>query len=368
MIQPKRDSNMQLLRIAAMCMVILHHLTWHGFYHQLAAYPEAFHYPVFFQRLLIVETFLPMGKTADAIFLLISGYYLVERGAGVSLSRSAKKLISQVAFASVLLVVCSTGYYFLHKEAEVGLEDIIQFNSGWWFVGYYFCVIVIGGLWLNGFLMKLSRKQYSEFLLLVFGAFSLSWAGSLLDSLAAGLRTLIAGLWLYSMGGYIKKFNPFRHLRFWMLPAGFVLVYLLVWLSYYNASINNIQKYLQTDQQLRYIQVRRLYEDYSIVPISLGLLLFEMARRIRLPYSRVIDWLGGASFMVYLIHDNDFVRWIWRERDLTALMQNSPLQFLLWCMKTVVVVYGIGCAAYLLYQAVMKLIAGSRKQAAVSEP
>lgn len=70
----------------------------------------------------------------------------------------------------------------------------------------------------------------------------------------------------------------------------------------------------------------------------------------------MINFLGGATFMVYLIHDNDFYYGLWNTQDWITLLYWHPYSFisklLLWAGMT----FGSGVAFYILYLGVKKVI------------
>ena len=75
-----RKSNFELLRIIAMIMIILHHITIHCVNVQLGdkslyALGEYFNKTVFIKRLLIPQLFMPAGKIGNIIFILIAVEY-----------------------------------------------------------------------------------------------------------------------------------------------------------------------------------------------------------------------------------------------------------------------------------------------------
>ena len=168
--------------------------------------------PFFYSKLFLVEALLPFGMIANAVFIIISGYYLVEKGKDIDLGKISKKLLLQVGFAAAVLTVGSAIYYRIvvpDVDTVISMRTILDFNSMNWFPGFYFFVVVIGGLFLNGFLTKSGEKEYRTFLLVVIGLVSLTWSGGVLEGLAGGLRTLACGVFLYALGGYIKRYNPF---------------------------------------------------------------------------------------------------------------------------------------------------------------
>lgn len=81
-----RSSNIELLRILAMFMIIIFHISDHCVKVQLTDTASMlrmnnglFCEPVFYKKLLLLSTFAPMGKIGNVIFITISGYFMVQR-------------------------------------------------------------------------------------------------------------------------------------------------------------------------------------------------------------------------------------------------------------------------------------------------
>lgn len=83
-----RSSNIELLRIVAMFMIIMYHIAIHVVRVQItnqSAIGEAaafFNRPVFIPRILLVNVAMTFGIVSNAIFILISGYFMANRGGG----------------------------------------------------------------------------------------------------------------------------------------------------------------------------------------------------------------------------------------------------------------------------------------------
>ena len=70
--------------------------------------------------------------------------------------------------------------------------------------------------------------------------------------------------------------------------------------------------------------------------------------------SRIINFAAGASFMVYLIHDNPFVRNYWcYADDWVSLIHNNVIMFPVKLFGRAVLIYLMGIVVYLLYKAVL---------------
>ena len=196
-----RSSNIELLRILAMFMIIIFHISDHCVKVQLTDTASMlrmnnglFCEPVFYKKLLLLSTFAPMGKIGNVIFITISGYFMVSKGNGINLAKISKKLLLQLGFAAVSLTLVSSFWYRMTDGVFLKLVNINKFNSMSWFVGYYFFIMVIAYLFLNKFLAKLDKQKYFTFLIVLFAFIQFRWTGSMANSLANGLRTLLTGI------------------------------------------------------------------------------------------------------------------------------------------------------------------------------
>ena len=95
-----RSSNIELLRVIAMLMIILHHITVHCVYVQLTDITSInrlgnglFNYPLFYKRLLILASMVPLGPIGNALFVLISGYFMISKEKKINLVKISKKLL-----------------------------------------------------------------------------------------------------------------------------------------------------------------------------------------------------------------------------------------------------------------------------------
>ena len=89
-----------------------------------------------YKKLLILASVSPMGQIGNGIFILISGYFMANKGKDIDLTKMSKKLLIQMGFTSITLTVMSMA----------------------WFIGYYFAVIVLVKVSLTiGFLNGIKR-------------------------------------------------------------------------------------------------------------------------------------------------------------------------------------------------------------------
>lgn len=354
-----RVSNIELLRIIAMLMIIMYHIVCHCVNVQLtdtnsmARMNNAlFNHPVYFKKLSILHAIMPLGITGNGIFLLIAGYFGVEKGDKLNIAKTSRKLLLQQGFAAVILTIASTVCYHLfwaHRNVYIGLIGINWFNSMSWFVGYYFLVVLLARLFLNQFLQRMDRKQYGAFLIVIFAFTQFGWSGGLADALASGSRTLVTGIFLYSFGGYMKKYQPFEKIRPWAWLLAIGITYILIFVTDYNSVSQRIEDYISGGSQGDFIQSVNGYSDFNIVIMILSTSVFELFRRIRIPCNRVINFIGASTFMVYLIHDNGFFYSLWNTKDWITLLAYHPGRFVLSLAVWTAGTFGVGLASYLGY-------------------
>lgn len=240
-----RSSNIEMLRVVAMFMIVLFHITCHCIVPQLnnAGTPMVSYFtqPIFHKRLFLLDWLNTLGIISNAIFILISGYFMANReSANIKLGRVAQKLLLQLGFASLLLVCIPPLIHLMNPGFPMNMQGIGIFNGMSWFAGYYFLVVTCGALFFNNFLHQLDREKYAAFLLTLFAFIQFSWSRERVEALAAGLGTVLTGLLLYALGGFIKRFEPFQTIKSAAFVSIIVLINGLVLLSGYNLTENKI--------------------------------------------------------------------------------------------------------------------------------
>ena len=370
-----RASNIELLRIVAMFMIISYHIILHCVNVQLVNLASIeklqngwFNNPLFYKQLLALALMMPFGLVGNAIFIMISGYFLADKE--IDMLKISKKLLSQLLFAAVTLVVASA--IFIRQVSTGDVPETLYsyiriqyFNKMSWFVGYYFIIMLLAFCFLNRFLASLDRKKHLGFLFTILAISQLGWSGSLLDDLANGLRTVVIGIFLYALGGYIKKYNPFEKIRGYVLVLIIVLTNCLIGISYHNTVMGKIQSYYYNQATTGmtatdFTQSIPKFDNYSIVVVIIGVCIFELFRRLRLPELKVLNAIAQGTFMIYLLHDNGFAYSIWQTQDWITLLYNDFWGFVIKLGIWTGAVFVIGLAAYGLFLLIARVLKKSR--------
>lgn len=307
----------------------------------------------------------------NAIFMLITGYFMSARGTprkttdislfdnfgpSFNVGPTVWKTVSMLLFASVFLMFGSTFCHLIDPERFHTALSIDEFVRNWWYFGWYISIVLSAAFFLNKLLSMFDKREFTIFLIVLFALFSLGWTGELLDSLAkghhSGLRYYVVGIFLYSLGGYIKRFKPFDNLHWWVFALLIFIVYVVLFVSQYNVTITQIDSFAKNSDAFKQVLPRPGL--YHPAPLIIAVCLFELFRRINIPTSKVINFLGAATFMIYPVHENSFTQKLYMSKKwINALInhKSSPELFLLFFKWTVVLfIAGVVCyVCYLIY-------------------
>ena len=337
-------------------MIIMYHIGCHCIINQLTDRGSMermgnalFTSPGFSRKLMLLDGINTFGIIGNVVFILISGYFMVGKGKNINLFDIAVKLLTQQGFVAIMLVVVSTLVYHLAGGAFIQMMNITTFNGMSWYVGYYFLIILLAYCYLNDYLNRLNQKRYLSFVATLFAITQLSFSTGILEGVASGLSTLCTGIFLYSLGGYIKKFNPFCNVKSSVFILVITVVFGLIFWSNYNVTMNNVEIYHLNNSTDIFIQSIIGFRNNSIVVILIGLSLFELFRRLSISNSRVINYIGASTLMTYLIHDNDFFYSIWNTKDWITLLYNSPIKFVSSLTKWTIGTLIVGVICYTAY-------------------
>lgn len=249
----------------------------------------------------------------------------------------------------MLLSLVSLIVSLLPGQSGVTVINASSFNTMSWFIGYYYLIFLIAALFLNKFLNELNERQYLTFLLTLFAIISFSWSNKLFNSIFDGCSALLTGIFLYSLGGFIRRYEPLKCIRSYGIIAVLAIVYVLVLICFYNENRSNMQNHIAAGNKDYYTYCFASYSLNNIFIIILAVSLLELFTRIKLSNSKLINLLGSATFMVYLVHDNSFLYSLLKRIDWVRPLHDTPVLFLVMLAKYVLLVFVGGVAAYILY-------------------
>lgn len=300
----QRNSNIELLRLICMFFVVASHI------------PAFATTGIFSMGLTLNKSILSLfrlgGGIGVDIFVLISGYFLIN--SKFFLTRIVK-LAAEVWIYSVSLyiIMCLTGNASFSVSDFVHSLLPITYNQ-YWFITAYMIMSLFAPL-LNIALKSLGKTGHLRITVLALACFSviptalnLIYAYSLrnvtlpeTDIYSAPVYFII----LYSVGAYIRLYgvNISRAASVIAVCAG-VLGQLIVVASLYLISNVNEASYWDIDL---------LIEANSSFQTAAAFGIFTLVIAAKPRVNKVINFISGGAFGVYVIHETPSIRnWLWK--------------------------------------------------------
>lgn len=287
-----RNSSIELLRIISMILIVFHHFAFHGGFKWQTNSVIISHFWYNF--------IYGGGKIGVNIFVLISGYFLIDRKiSALDCIRRILKFWGQVFFYSVVIFLIS----IIIDTKNWGMQSLIKTCfpitfSAWWFASTYFVLLLIHPF-LNKFLNNLEKESYQKLLIL----FIVCW--SIIPTFTNSEYQGNSLLWfatLYAIAGYEKKYK-FR--SEFTSKHYFKLCFLFSILTYLCGAIFII---IGKRWNIFATHETYLYGQEKIPILLISLTLFLAFVRWKMSYHKWINIIASATFGVYLIHDNKIVR------------------------------------------------------------
>lgn len=270
------------------------------------------------------------GKIGVDIFVLISGYFLINSNGSLFNFKRILKFWGQVFFYSIgiYIVFCFAGVSNFSITSLMKSLLPITFLS-WPFASTY-CVLYIIHPFLNMFLCGLDKKRYQSLLVMLVILWSV--IPTFTKSTNQG-NTFIWFVTLYAIAGYAQLYgfnNNYTSKHYFIFCAISSL------LTYASCVI-----FMFMGERWNFFSSRSTYfygqEKVTIFFISLT--LFMAFEKLKMNYHKWINIFASATFGVYLIHDNAIVRpFLWVNVFKNVQYQNS-LILIPYSILVVAVVY-----------------------------
>jgi len=304
----QRNSSIELLRIILMLVIVSHHFAVHG----------GFSFPLseISASSLWVLLLSASGKMFLNVFVIISGYFLVNKNKYLFDLRQLIKLWTQIAFYSIgiYLVFVLTGREIF--SAKTLIKSMIPIcSSAWWFASTYFVLFLLHPF-LNRLLLALDKSAFKCGLIIMLVCWSLV---PTFASYSLQLNKLLWFICLYSIGAYIRIYGMNPHLG----RKHYVAIGTVTFMLMFVASL--LIRFLCTKWDFLLSYADHLYMMENSLPvIIISICIFMFFEKTKLSYNGVINIIASATFGVYLIHENYFVRsFLWIDLFRNAEFQNS---------------------------------------------
>ena len=325
-----RNSNLELYRIIVMLMIVAHH------YVVNSGLMEALQYSPLSPSSSAMLMFGGWGKIGINCFLLITGYFMCKSEFSW---QKLLKLYLWIAFYSVLIYVIFviTGHEKLSLfRSLLTLWPLTEFTPN----GFVSCFLMFYLFipFLNLFLQHLKQKphQYLIILLLVFYGVLPT-----VPKIHIQFNYVSWFIAIYIIAAYIRIYGlmPKVSHRMW----GVLTLVLIIICSF---SILGMEAIYKLNLVNSFAPYHFVADSNKIMPILTAVASFMYFKDLKIPQSKLINAIGGATFGVLLIHANsDAMRqWLWKETfDCVGHFSSSLLWTLGYAIISVLLIF-IVCA------------------------
>lgn len=304
-----RNSSLELLRIVAMLMIVAFHFFRHGGFD----FPE----DSFTVNRIYYQFLLMFGNFGNAVFVLISGYFLI-----LSDRLKPQRLINlwlRMVFYSAAFYAASV----LIGRADFGAKGILSVlrpvtKFRWWLASTYIILYLIHP-YLNMFLKRMTKEEYRKFLAAVFCYWCII---PMLSKSNFGANALINFMCLYSLAGYFRLWADDVYGKKYILYGAIFAVMNFVMILLLDAAVMKfpvLSEYAVHFTGLMNCQeILRPLVVLTALSLVLGFKGFDVTQR------KIVNVIAATSFGVYLIHDGAEGHFLWREVFRNASFQDSP--------------------------------------------
>lgn len=288
-IKKGRDSNIELLRILAILLIIISHISWHG-YRSIMPYSDV---PSAFNEIILRVSCL--GNVGSVIFVMISGYFLCNSNK-IDWNRLIRLVLQVLTYS--LLFYFSVYILFFHNritplELFKAFTPVIH-KVSWFYTTYI--LLYLAHPYLNKLIKGLEKNEFRNIILGMFILFSLiqTFFMSFLEE-----GNLVEFIFFYFIGAYIR-INPDNIINKYkvgiLLSMAFIWFFIPVLLRLINAG-----PYLFAEYD--HIQHRA-----SPVSLLMAASLLCCFLSVKIGSVKWINVIASAVGGVYLIDDNIYIR------------------------------------------------------------
>ena len=291
----KRSSNLELYRIICMLMIVAHHYVVNSGLTEpdgpMRLNPDC-------SNTIFLYLFGLWGKTGINCFLMITGYFMCTSQISI---RKFVKLIFWIYLYNLIIygVLLSIGCETTNNQRIAQLLiPVWGFNTNFTscFIGFWLTI----PFW-NILINNMSKRQHEVLLCLLLGMYT--FLGSIPGFDVSinyvnwfGVIYLIASyIRLYPLELYNNK-KVLASLSFLTILLGAASIFIM------HHNFKNGGSFLVSDSN-------------KILAVAIALTTFLWFKNINIPYSKLINAIGGSTFGVLLIHANsDAMRqWLWKD-------------------------------------------------------
>ena len=322
-IRSQRSSNIELLRIVAMFLIVLHH------YCVNSGFVEIIDPRHLTGNTLLIQFLSFGGKVGVNIFFLISGFFMINSSMKWN---KVLRLVFQIFSINVIicLFLSALGYSYDYRDYLKMIPLLFSVPAS--FIASYMVIYLLSPI-INKSLHTLSKSEFNYLLLILITYFCL-FATFLFQNTWHYVGWAFT---MYCVGGYIKKYDltqlnwHFGWISFGLLLLTWGAILILDFVAQYIESLPNT------------VWAFAISDANKITVFALGVSIFFYFAKLHVRYCKFINYIGGGiAFGVLLWHaNNDLMRQcLWKDFLINTRYFCSDY-LPLHCLLSVVGVYAV---------------------------
>lgn len=294
----KRKSNIELLRIIAILMVILSHFNLFGDYGTFSSNTNIINF--------ILRNIFSVGAISNGIFIIISGYFLINYYNNEKLYKKVIKLCLEMCLYSYLIafIVGITGIKSISKIELIKI--IFPFIFGNWFLIYYM-ILLLFVPFINVLIRKISKNELKKLIVIMFLLFSII---EIITHKSLGFSYHDIFILNYFIGAYIRLYIDINKID--IKKCLFLVAILILLLTISVISIIIIGLYINNFNIINkcaYLVTNNCSPFVIIIAISIFIIFLKINVS-----NKFINYISNSVLGIYLIHENSLLRnLIWQK-------------------------------------------------------
>ena len=288
-IERKRDANIDLLRIIAIIMVItVHGLGYSGL---TKASSDIELYNKLLARFL--DSFV---LCANVIFILISGYYLIDKKMNI---KRILCLWGRTILYSIMYFIIFT---ILGGNPPI-YESFFPILSGqYWFISCYIVLYLISPI-INIAFNKLTQSQIKYLLIVLLILIGI--VQIIFDPAEILSGNLFGMILIYLIGGYIKRYKITEGNKLVIKSILIAIIFSIIYI------ILQIWIILNPSKNELYIFIAKIFAKFrnfnNILIIFIGICIFMKFKKTSIKstkISKLLAFITPSVFSIYILHEN----------------------------------------------------------------
>jgi len=282
-VENKRNSSLELLRIICMILIILYHYVLHGI--KITTIDSMHIFNGILTCIMIIG-----GRLSCNVFILITGYFLIKQKTNV---KKVIKLLIKIFVYSVGIYVVLRYLNLVKTDGETLKKQFLPIIYGNWFVMYYIMIYILSPF-LNKMINGLDKISHFRLICIMILIWSLiptitdfSWSFSSID----------AFLVMYLIGAYIRLYPRERtnnKINIIILIIGvLILIAFSIFLAYKTPTFKNAKDFF--------------WELNNLFMVIVAIYLFKVFVNMHF-VCKPINYIASSTLGIYLIHDNKILR------------------------------------------------------------